>query len=1200
MLTFKQIQLIGFKSFAEKTVIPLGDGVTCIVGPNGCGKSNVADAIRWVLGEQSPKMMRGSQMMDVIFNGTEKRRKMSFCEVTLTFDNSQKIFNTDSEEVEMTRRLYRDGTSEYLLNREKKRMRDLTDLLHGAGAAKEGYSIIGQGRIEQIMNARPEDRRSIFEEATGIIVLKDRKNEAERKLAASKDNLYLFVQTMKELEKRLPILKQQAENALIYREIEQNLRVEEANAYIVLYEKSDGEKQGLVNAGKLMEERIKELEARNEELIIRYRKSQDELSAADVEAQELNERIRIYEVGIEHNNGESRVFTEKANSARTQLADAQEKLAYSSKRIEEIDREISRSQSQMGKNVDEVELLRKKGEALQARIGELSAKITEYEVMTGEHRKKILETFKDLSEMSENIGSLSARKELLLERVSEIEAEMSAIRAERDKMAAEYDQCLKKNDETTRFLDNENSLLEEAENKVAECENKVQFIIRQIYDAQAQLLSFNESLSTYRALREKFTGYIHSVQKLMSDSRENAELSSRIMGLIADIVTCGKEYEVAIETAFGGAMQNIITRTRDDAKYLIEYLKRTRGGQITCLPVEALKPRYENDEIRSAVRETGAIGFAIDLVKFDKKFENVIHNLLGNTLVVDNIANATVISRRYPRAFKIVTLDGDVIAVSGSMTGGSRRDAAGNLLANERIIKELEENVSAKEAFLARADGKKSEAENARVSASEELVSLRKRLEDCRVELAAITQKQTVLLQNIASSESRYAAYGELLSTVQGRLKGLDSEYSGASGNADDLKRRSDETSAQIDDMSAEYDKLVAARGDVTTKLNAINVEIASLESARKTGAENIERLKEERKSVYDDLESLTAKIPQIQAQVEQFIRQAEHSALNAEEQAAVDSLREKIAKVAERKSELNALIKQTDVERTANEAERDKLLDRRHKIDIAVTKLETELENATRLMSEEYGEDYEGCLKYKVENYEYVGSKERIRSLKIRRDKLRGNLNANAVEEYEEASADYEHKLVEKEDLEKGVADLQFALDDIRSEMLTKFEEGFNKINANFSRTFKELFGGGHAELELDYTDCDDPLDAGVEITACPPGKKLTKISLLSGGERALTAIAILFAIIGMRPMPFCVLDEIEAALDEANVARYARYLKKFAENTQFIVITHRKPTMEEADVLFGVTMEEKGVSKIVSVKLSEVEERLGGDTVM
>jgi chromosome segregation protein len=1198
MITFKSIQLVGFKSFADKTTISLGEGVTCIVGPNGCGKSNVADAIRWVLGEQSAKTMRGTQMLDVIFGGTEKRKPMSFCEVTLTFDNTKRIFDIDCDEVEMTRRLYRDGGSEYLLNRQTSRMKTLTSLLHGAGAAKEGYSIIGQGRIAQIMTSNPADRRSIFEEATGIIMFKDRKAEAERKLEASKDNLFVFSQRMQEVERRLPPLKKASENALKYEQYYNELRKHEMNTYIYRHDTAESERA--VHNGKIEEynRKISELNKRATDLLQEYTECRDQLDSADGQLKDLNDRLLRYTVGIEHKTGEARVLNEKANSVKSKLSSAQEDIAYSTKRINEIEMEIRRTNNYGEKNGSRVADLKKRVDELKNQTNALSVKIADYEYLTGEHRKKVLDTFKDLSEINKNMGSLSAQQDLLKERIAEVKASMEKIQTSWEQGKEEYEAALKQNEHLNEFLGSENEVLEAAIAKVRESTDKLQLLIKQSYDVQAQITSLKENLTTVKALRDRFDGYTYSVKNLLKEARDDESLSSKIMGTIADIVSTPKEYEVAIETAFGGAMQNVITSTRDDARFLIEYLKRMRGGQVTFLPVEALRPRFENEQIKAAVRDKGAIGYAIDLVKFDKKYENVIHNLLGNTLVCDNIMNATQIARRYPRAFKIVTLDGDVISSTGSMTGGSKRDTAGNLLANERRIKEIEDTITARNDQLKRMTAKKDELEQAKTQSEQELEDLRNKLQQAKQELSVMEERQASLLSKINSSQSEYAAYAESFRTLESRLKQLDSDYTSTSKGASDLSAESDKVNIAIDDMSAANEKFVKERDEKLERMNGLNVEIASLESALKSGEENIKRLETEKTTLIDKIAQTRANIPAIEKELEELNMRAERSALTQQEQAVVDDLRAQVEQITQSKVKLNDRIKEIDNERFENAEENNKLTAKVHNAEMALAKIDSDLENMQQRIAEEYGETYEGCLQYKEENYDISQSANAIANCK-RQITMIGPVNMGAVEEYKEESARYEQMTAEKEDLEKAIEDLTKALNEIRDEMLRIFDNGFAIINENFKRTFKELFGGGKAELQLDYSECDDPLEAGVEIVACPPGKSLKKISLLSGGEQALTAIAILFAIIKMRPMPFCVLDEIEAALDDANVGRYAAYLKKFAQETQFIVITHRKPTMESADILFGVTMEEKGVSKIVSVKLSEVEEKLGGDTV-
>ncbi|MBO5327971.1 MAG: chromosome segregation protein SMC [Clostridia bacterium] len=1199
MVSFKQIQLVGFKSFADKTTVPLTEGVTCIVGPNGCGKSNVADSIRWVLGEQSAKTMRGTQMTDVIFGGTEKRKQMSFCEVTLTFDNSNRIFDIDCDEVEMTRRLYRDGDSEYLLNRQPSRMKVLTGLLHGAGAAKEGYSIIGQGRIAQIMNSRPEERRSIFEEATGIVVFKDRKADAERKLSYSKDNLYVFVQRMQEVERQLAPLSKAAENARKYQELYSELRRHEMNQYIIKHDSAADERKKYNGKIEKINAEIDRLNKKLSDLLQEYNEKRDELGKADEVLKDINEHLLINTVGIEHKSGEAKVLKEKANSVKAKLLNAREDISYSAKRIEVIEREMRRNDDYTNKNNERMNAIKGACDTLQSEIDALNKQIAEYEYMTGEHRKKVMDTFKDLSDIKENMGSLSAQKDLIKERLGEMEASMKKIKETWEERRVEYDASLSRQNVLNEFLGDESAILEEAAESVRKTAENFQFLVKNVYDIQSQIATLTDSLANARALRDRFEGYTYAVKNLLTAAKTDDELSSKMLGVIADVVSTSKDYEVAIETAFGGSMQNVITNTREDAKFLINYLRNMRMGQVTFLPIEALRPRYENDQIKVAVKDKGALGFAVDLVKYNKKFENIIHHLLGNTLVCDNIENATKIAARYPRAFKIVTLDGDVIASSGSMTGGSRKAQAGNLLAVERRIKDAEDLIASKSEQLKRAEEKRDLCLQEKDKTDQAYEDLRNKLQSSKMELAAIEERQSSLLKQITSSESEYSAYMQSYKALEDRLLELDSEYTSTSKGASSLNAMSDEANVAIEDMNAKYEKIKKECNEKLEKLGRAKIEIASLESAVKANTQNHDRLSAEKEELLIKIGKTRELIPQIERELQELNTQAEHSALTAQEQAIVDDLRRQSEKVSSSKTILNERIKEIDNERLQAYEENENLKVKVHQAEMSLAKIDSDLENMQLRISEEYGETYEGCLQYKEEDYDISQAAQSIANCK-RQLTMLGPVNHNAVADYEEISARYEKMVAEKEDLEKGINDLTTALEDIRNEMLKIFDEGFNVINENFKRTFKELFGGGRAELQLDYTNTNDPLNAGVEIVACPPGKKLSKISLLSGGEQALTAIAILFAIIQMRPMPFCVLDEIEAALDEANVGRYAKFLKKFATETQFIVITHRKPTMEAADVLFGVTMEEKGVSKIVSVKLSEVQEKLGGDTVI
>lgn len=592
------------------------------------------------------------------------------------------------------------------------------------------------------------------------------------------------------------------------------------------------------------------------------------------------------------------------------------------------------------------------------------------------------------------------------------------------------------------------------------------------------------------------------------------------------------------------------------------------------------------------------MGLAADLVSYDPYYDSVIQNLLGNTLVCDNIAHATQIARKYRSAFRIVTLDGDIVSTSGAMTGGSRKQESGNLLANERKIKECEDTIEEKKAYLLKLQQMEEQLRLQKEAVDREVEQLRETFQNAKSELAAILQKEEAIAISIAECNESVNEYAQVLRSLKTKETELSSEFSLSAEDEEALSALKEKAARDMEQQKEEYAAVKSEFDEKNSKLNDLRIELAALNGTLETEENNRQRLESEKQALLSEMAETRKNIANIEVTIQTLDQEAERKALTPEERAEVDSLRANISAIGEQKKLLNARIVLMENRKTELLGEIASLQDRKFHCDLDLNRIDAALENTRVRIEEEYGLDYEGCLAFRDETFDMRGSATLINSLKHKIGAL-GAVNPNAIEEYEQVKARYEEMQIQQNDLEKGIADLKTVLETLKTEMQKQFDDGFRKINENFKLTYKELFGGGRAELQMEYEDGVDPLDAGVEIMACPPGKKLTKISLLSGGERALTAIAILFAILKLRPMPFCILDEIEAALDEANVDRFAQYLKNFSKDTQFIVITHRKPTMEQADSLFGVTMEEKGVSKIVSVKLSELEEKLGGDTV-
>ena len=1197
-MELKEIQLVGFKSFAEKTVIRFEEGVTCIVGPNGCGKSNVADAVRWVLGEQSAKALRGSNMQDVIFGGTLERKPTSFCEVTLVFDNSKRTFDYDGDEIAMTRRLYRSGESKYLINNQPSKWKEFIRLFHGVGLGKEGYSIIGQGKVEQIMNARPADRRLIFEEATGLMVNKGRKKEIEGKIEDANENLFIFRQRIDEAERRLGPLSKQAAATKEYNDYSASLKDYEINTYIYRTENAENETAKYRKEVETFSEKIIDLNTKLGKINAQLDDGRQKILKADEEIAELHDKHVALSVGNERKDGELKVVREKISTYRSQIKAAEEFLEGGKTRIGEIADELALGEKNRKENVARQSEIESETDVLRSAITSLDSKIAVFEKLSDEQRQSQMASADDLSELKKNQGALASQLAATKERIGEVEAalvksnarkldfeeELSSVRADLKKLAD--------------FSGSGMSELAEQEEESRELQMTINSFNQDLFNSNGQLASLKEQLEMFISLKNRFDGYKDSVRRLLLVSKTNPDVKKRICGALADVIKTEQKYETAIETALGGAMQNIVVPSMDDGKWLIEYLIRTNGGKVTFFPVDAMKPRPDGREIQRALSERGVVGLATQLVKYDDYYYNVVSNLLGNTLICDNIGNATVIAKKYGSSFKIVTLDGNQTLTSGAMSGGSQDRGRATLLSHERKIQECQENIARKKKYIEKIEAAIRDSERAKAAADEAVETLRAKYQNAATEIASLKQRESSLVQSIADMQGDSSVYDEALSELKAKLKMLEMEEANSSQNEEAMRSLRASAEELLASQKNQCESFKAERAEKSKLLHDLEIEYAALTAAIEKYDSDYARLTAERDELAGRIVQTSREKQDAQSRLAILEEEAQEKELTEEEKAAVEAIVARLGEVNKEKEEVNA--KQAALEEEKTEAQEllAKYTDKRYKNEMEISMIRNRLENQREHIAEEYQLDYEGCLPYRKPDFNAIEGEKVIAALK-RKITMLGAINPNAVEEYAEEKAHYDEMIMQRDDLQKAIEDLDKVLQEIRGEMLRIFNEGFEQINENFKTTFKELFGGGKAELQLDYSLDEDPLNAGVEIIACPPGKKLTKISLLSGGERALTAIAILFAILKSHPMPFCILDEIEAALDDANVDRFATYLKRFAEETQFIVITHRKPTMNQSDSLFGVTMQEKGVSKIVSVKLAEVESKLGAGTV-
>ena len=1194
-MDFKKVELIGFKSFADKQEIRFDNGVTCIVGPNGCGKSNVADAIRWVLGEMSAKTMRGTSMQDVIFNGTQNRKSLSYCEVSLTFDNTGRIFkNYDVDEVVFTRKLFRSGESEYYINKTQARLRDIVDALHECGVSKEGYTIIGQGKVAEILSSKPEDRRAIFEEAVGIAKTKAKRLETMRKLDRTRDNISRIVDITTELERQIEPLTKQAEKTRTYNALSEQLKFNEVNQFLYKSEHAQEEKDRV--AGRIAEINA-EIEGRNAELE-RAIKDYDEhillIAQADEYVKAINEQLIEKSAEYERQSGTANLYKEKINYFRSEIERLKAETEAAKKRIIELAEKSQERRDHAASLKRENVELNGRAAKISAELAEVVAIITEGELKAETARRALMESVESLADIKQNIGSLTAERGALAEKEQETLDKTAATIArkealENDKKAKE-EQLVRVEKQAQRTKDE----IRDAENDITTTNKVISEINSKLYSLNAQISSLESNKKVYQNLKESYGGYSDAVKRLMQACKQNDELGRRSKGVVANAIHTEAKYELAIETALGGAAQNIVTATPDDAQALMNFMKRNELGRATFLPITSIKPRGEGSEIRRALSDRGALGLARELVKYDDYYDKIVSFLLGNTLIVDDLENGKTIAQRYGFAFKIVTLDGDVLASNGSMTGGSRRQTTSGFLSMDRKMEDIGKDVQAKKERMTMYENDKKQLESQVEEQRNELGNLNTKLQELRQEAVALREQISANDGMIADYETEINTLKNTAAYIRAKLNEIGEKFPAVEeGNKAEEERKS---SASFDEekhreMFDEYRKkreaLTAENAEVRTRLSFIEGEIkkAELEAeqALEEKAENENLVRRNEESMQTDNVTMN-----------RFIDECEKVALTETQQEVLNTLRDKRASMEKKKDSLNEQVKQDNLTRDALTAEINKLTESRYGEENGLAKIDAELEFLGQRVLEEYGLDYEAALPLKSDVYVNADGEEEIKRLKRRINAL-GAVNPNAIEDFEAVNERYTEMATQRDDLMKAEDDLKEVITQLTTEMSTKFAVGFAKIRQNFSRIFKELFGGGSADLILDETDTDDPLEQGVEIVAEPPGKKLQKISLLSGGEMALTAIAILFAILKLRPMPFVVLDEIEAALDDANVERFANYINNFAQDTQFIVITHKKVTMEHADALYGVTMQEKGVSKIVSVKLAEVVDELG-----
>ena len=1176
--------MVGFKSFADLVKLNFDSGITAIVGPNGCGKSNVADAIRWVLGEQSSKMLRGSNMQDVIFKGTEKRKSLSFCEVSLFFDNSNKIFKTDYDEIVLTRKLYRSGESEYLINSTPCRLRDIVDLLHDSGIGKSGYSIIGQGKVDEILNSKPVDRRAIFEEAAGIAKFKYKKLESERKLARTQDNLTRINDIISEIDRQLKPLHRQSEVAKKYLELKEQLKLLEVNAYIYQYDYAAANKAEIQTKIDAIVEELTLREQSLQQAILQYNESMGNIENIDNEMRELNNTVLSLTVGLEKQAGQANLMRERMNNCEMEdfrLNNEIKKLIDTNADFQE---QIADKKNTKQSKQTKLNLLNQDVQDISEKFSKIAKELSDGESEAQEAQKVIFDTLNKLGDVKAQISALKAEKTTYLEQLGVYNENKESVQSRFE------DSTLKTNTSKTTLqeLEQTRANLEQTVNKLMSEHNtalsNLKVLEQQTNTVSNNVISLQHSKKMLVDMQKEYEGYYGSVKRLLTDAENNKQLKQHVVGVVANLIKVPQKYESAIEMALGSAVQNIVTFNDDGAKQLVGYLKQKQYGRATFLPINTVKERYLAKDLLSSLKTSGCYGVACDLIEYDKRIDSVMKNLLGTTVVVEDINVAVSLAKQTRYAYRIVTLDGDIINPQGSITGGSKKAQVANLLSRENNIAELDANL----------EKLKTEQQTKEL----QVVDLTKNVE----QLSANLKEQSVALRQaeiaVATEQERYEKLNQISQDLEMELNKLNGSIAKTEQvihaieeklvSMDETKTETEHAPNEFNQNFSKFESLRQKRDEYSDLLTNIKVDIARnngeivaldediarLEFSIQNNTRILEEYKHSLSTNAQTLNDLKSQVSSVTTEI------------SAEDQESLQKAKQNLEEISNKKLELQSALRKLEQDRMDLQAEVGRLNDKKYKQELNLSKIDTDIETLQEKVYVDYELTYETAQDYKQEEFDVKEGLISINEIRKEINKL-GNVNVNAIEDYKLLEERHGSLYGQAQDLLKAEADLKQIIKDLSNEMIDRFEEEFNKINHNFGIVFKELFGGGSAKLQL--LESEDVLEAGVDIIAEPPGKKLSNIALLSGGERALTAIAILFAILRLKPMPFCLLDEIEAPLDEANVARFSNYLKRYSGETQFIVITHKKTTMEYADALFSVTMEEKGVSKIVSVKLSE-----------
>ena len=1176
----KSIEIQGFKSFANKIRFEFQNGITGIVGPNGSGKSNVADAVRWVLGEQRIKQLRGTSMQDVIFAGTELRKPLGYAYVAITLDNSDHELGVDYQEVTVARRIYRSGESEYLLNGVQCRLKDINEIFYDTGIGKEGYSIIGQGQIDKILSDKPEDRRELFDEAAGIVKFKRRKDQSVKKLESEKANLTRVSDILSELEKQVGPLERQAEKARVYLKTREQLRDLDVNIFLIRHGETAGELETLDRNLEIAEVELLSSRTEYESAKVEYTHLQEQLEALEREVTQTRDRLAGNNVIRTKLENDIQLYEEQIRSASSNSEHMKNRKSAVE---EELQRRLTEENTILSgkKQVDDqLSQLQDSRNESAGQLAELTQKDTELSEKINTDREALLETLNQRANIKSRLSSLTTQEEQLRIRKAELTGKLLQAQTDESRQD-EFILSLKEQfEEITRSIAEMNAEQERVEKEIAGKKEQLTDADQGLREAQYRYQQERSRQEALINLTERYEGFGGSVRRVM-DHRKN---EPGILGVVADLFTTDSKYETAIEVALGGNIQNVVTEDEATAKRMIAMLKSEKAGRATFLPLTSMKePQLLKN--REILREPGVVGTADELIRTDEKFQNAARSLLARTVVVDSFDHAAAIGRKYHHSVRMVTLDGEQFSPGGAISGGTYKNSS-NLLGRRRELEELEKSV------------------RSAAAGAEECQKRIERIKRERNELRAKLESGRLALQNRFLEQN----------TIRANIIAEQEKKEESSGNYDlmreeneEILRKTEEITAQKEEINAELIRSEQFEQETT---EAVQKNQEQLDEIRRQAEEKtavvsgwdleIDRILQKEKFEQENLDRISAERARFEAELEEII---ENLAASEEEiqnkTRMIEQTRETIQASREAYTEEEESLHRKNTEKAQKQEKQKAVFEKRESLNETISALDKELFRL-KTRKERVEEQIDSRIRYMWEEYEITLSEAR----KLRREELTdiaemekqagelknqirglGNVNVNAIEESREVSERYHFMKEQHDDLVAAAAALEKIILELDESMRKQFRIQFARINKEFDVVFKEMFGGGSGSLEL--MEGEDILEAGVRVIAQPPGKKLQNMMQMSGGEKALTAIALLFAIQNLKPSPFCLLDEIEAALDESNVSRFAQYLHKLTCSTQFIVITHRRGTMEQADQLYGITMQEKGVSALVSVDL-------------